>query len=365
MAQNKNLYIGVMSGTSLDGIDIILIKKTSKNINIVDSIYVRYSSKIRNKILKMSFSSHNDLEDSQLLGIEHAKITAKNINKLLNKLSISFEDIAAIGYHGQTVRHCPEKGFSIQIGNAHFLAEITNINVVADFRGRDIAAGGEGAPLVPTFHDFYFSSKIKKRVILNIGGISNLTFLNQTKKIIGFDCGPGNILMDHWILKNKNLNYDKFGSWAKSGRIISSLLSKFLNEPYFKKNLPKSCGREIFNLSWIHDFNIDTYECEDVQRTLLELTVLCIKNSINRFCVGADEVYVCGGGSENQFLMERLKDLIKLPVMKTEDLNMPSQLVESAAFAWLASKTITLSPSNSPEITGSKGPKVLGVIYYA
>ena len=365
MKNKKNLYLGVMSGTSLDGIDIVLIKKPTKLIKVVDSIYAPYSKLFKKKIIKLSFSSLNELEESQTLAIEHAQLTAKYIKQLLNKLEISSNDIAAIGYHGQTIRHRPEKGFSIQIGNAHLLAEKTNINVVSDFRNRDIAAGGQGAPLVPPFHDFYFASEFKKRVVLNIGGISNITFLNHNKKTIGFDCGPGNILLDHWIYKNKNLSYDFNGSWARSGSLIPILIKRFLQEEYFKKSLPKSCGREQFNLDWIYKHRVDSFKSQDIQRTLLELTALTITNAITKFCSNVDEIYICGGGSENNFLIERLSQIIRMPIQKTEELGLPSQLVESAAFAWLASKTLAKEQNNSPKITGSKGPRVLGITYYA
>ena len=365
MKYKKNLYLGVMSGTSLDGIDIILIEKSLKLLKVVGSIYAPYSKSFKEKILKLSFSSLNELEESQNLAIEHAKLTAKYIHQLLKQLEISSSNIVAIGYHGQTIRHRPEKGFSVQIGNAHFLVENTNINVVTDFRNRDIAAGGEGAPLVPAFHEFYFASKNKKRVILNIGGISNITFLNHNKKTIGFDCGPGNILLDHWILKNKNLNYDCDGSWAKSGVVIPILLERFLQEDYFRKVPPKSCGREQFNLDWIYQHHIDSLNPADVQRTLLELTALTVTRSISMFCSNADEIYICGGGSENNFLIERLSQMNNITIKKTDELNLPAQLVESAAFAWLASKTLAREKNNSPEITGSKGFRVLGVTYYA
>lgn len=365
MGNQKNLFLGVMSGTSLDGIDIILIKNPKKTISVIDSIYIPYKKAFKEKILKLSFSSSNELEESQELGIKHAELIAQNINKLLIKLNISSKNIKAIGYHGQTIRHRPEKGFSIQIGNAHLLAERTKINVVADFRNRDIVAGGEGAPLVPAFHNFYFASAYKKRIILNIGGISNITYLNKGNDIIGFDCGPGNILLDHWIYKNKKLNYDFEGKWAKTGKIIPSLKKLFLKEPYFIKKFPKSCGREMFNLDWIERHAIKSFKTEDVQRTLLELTVVSIGNCINNFCADVDEIYICGGGSENIFLVERLKQTINLPIKKTDELNLPSQSVEPAAFAWLASKAMAGEVNNSPDVTGAKGPKILGVIHFA
>ena len=364
MKDKKNLFLGVMSGTSLDGIDIIMLELSSQAINAWGSEHVPYTKLTRDKILKLSSPSLNELEESQSFALEHALMAAQGINKLLKKTHISSKEIEGIGYHGQTIRHRPDKGFSVQIGNAHLLAEKTNIKVINDFRNRDIVAGGQGAPLVPLFHQSFFSSKEKKRIILNIGGISNISFLANDQVLLGFDCGPGNILLDQWIYSNKNLTFDKDGEWARKGKVVPELLNAFFQEPYFKMGLPKSTGREKFNSNWLDAHRIDLYDAKDVQRTLLELTVLSIKDAINNFCDGADEVFVCGGGSENNFLMERLVKIIDIPVNKTDVIGVPSQHVEAMAFVWLASKTLRGEANNSPNITGSKGPRILGIIYY-
>jgi len=364
MQDKKNLFFGVMSGTSLDGIDIVLIELSSKIINIVDSEHVPYTKSIRDKILKLSSPSLDELEESQNFALVHALMTANGINKLLKKNSISPSAVRGIGYHGQTIRHRPEKGFSVQIGNAHLLAEKTNITVVNDFRNRDIVAGGQGAPLVPLFHQSFFSLKQNKRVILNIGGISNISFLVNDAVLLGFDCGPGNILLDQWIYGKKNLTFDNDGQWARDGEVIPDLLNTFIQDPYLKKLPPKSTGRETFNAGWLNKHQLELYDSADVQRTLLELTVLSIQDAIDRFCLGADEIIVCGGGSENGFLMERLVKIIGLPIKKTDELGVPSQHVEAMAFAWLASKTLIRESNNSPNLTGSKGPRILGVVYH-
>ena len=365
MSNRANIYIGLMSGTSMDSIDAVAVIFRKTKLELVACHSIDIPEQVGQSIRRLCHSGEDNIDlyarTDQVLG----RLFSQAVNELLASAKISTSQIVAVGSHGQTIRHRPEKGFSIQIGNAHLLAEKTNINVVSDFRNRDIAAGGQGAPLVPAFHDFYFASKFKKRVVLNIGGISNITFLNHNKKTIGFDCGPGNILLDHWIYKNKNLSYDFKGSWARSGSLIPILIERFLQEEYFKKSLPKSCGREQFNLDWIYKHRVESFKSEDIQRTLLELTALTITNAINKFCSNVDEIYICGGGSENNFLIGRLNQIIGLPIHKTEELGLPSQLVESAAFAWLASKTMAKEQNNSPKITGSKGPRVLGITYYA
>ena len=224
---NSKILIGIMSGTSLDGIDIALTKIHKNKISVLDFLHINYSIKLKENILKLHFPEKNELEKSLLLSNELAILTGKGINRLLLKNSLSAKHIKGVGYHGQTIRHRPDKGYSNQIGNADLLSEITNLTVVSNFRNRDIAAKGQGAPLVPAFHKNLFFSKTINRVILNIGGISNITYLPINGPIIGFDCGPGNILLDHWIKINHNLNFDKKGNWAKKGQVIEQLLNIF------------------------------------------------------------------------------------------------------------------------------------------
>jgi len=226
-------------------------------------------------------------------------------------------------------------------------------------------AGGQGAPLVPAFHNAMFSSKKINRIILNIGGISNITFLPTDGVIQGFDCGPGNILLDQWIKTNKDLDYDNLGRWAKSGKIIDVLFNKLMKEEFFQKLPPKSTGRELFNLKWIKKNIKKEYLPQDVQRTLLELTVATIALAINKFCSNAQEIYVCGGGSQNQFMFRRLTTFPNLSVYKTDKLGIPSQQVESLAFAWLADKTLKREFNNTPSVTGSIGPRILGTVHFS
>ena len=205
----------------------------------------------------------------------------------------------------------------------------------------------------------------KNRIIINIGGISNITYLPANKKIIGFDCGPGNILLDHWIKIQQNKNFDNLGKWAKSGKLIEDLLLNLRKDSFFKKRPPKSTGRELFNIDWLGNFDVNNHPNEDVQRTILELTVVTINDAIKKFCPKVDEIYVCGGGSKNKFLMDRLEETTGVKINATDKLNIPSQQVEAVAFAWLAKKCIQKQSNNTPGVTGSKGPRILGAIHYS
>lgn len=352
-----------MSGTSLDGIDTILVDLTKNKLKVLDFIQKKYSITQKKLFLDLSKAKQNDLEESYQLGLMHAKITSNLIQKVLKKNNLSSEKIVAIGYHGQTIRHRPEKGYSIQLGSGHFLAEKTNITVINDFRNRDIVAGGNGAPLVPAFHQNTFHSNQKNRVILNIGGISNVSFIKKNGLITGFDCGPGNILMDGWCQKKLGRAYDTNGSWAKTGNVDKSILSKMLKDPFFKKNPPKSTGRELFNLNWVAKFFQAKKRKQDIQRTLLELTSSSIHKSITDFCPNYHEIYVCGGGSKNKFLIQNLEKKFNLTISSTEKLGIPPQQVEAAAFAWLAKSCIENKTNNLSKVTGSKDPKILGVMY--
>ena len=363
--KNSKLIFGVMSGTSLDGIDVVLIRVINNQIKLIDFVHKPYTNSLAEALLFAQKPSHNDLEVSIELGLSHAKITASIINNMLKKLKINAKNVCCIGYHGQTIRHQPVRKFSIQIGSAHMLAEKTNIAVVADFRNRDIVAGGEGAPLVPAFHQQAFSSPTKNRVIINIGGISNLTYLKTNHKLTGFDCGPGNLLIDHWIQKNKNKSYDDQGQWASTGNIIPNLLKEFMKEPFFQKKLPKSTGRDLFNAGWLENFNHKNENPADVQRTLLELSALSISSAIDKYCNQVDEIFICGGGSKNLFLKNRLEQLTTFQINDTEELGISSQSVEAVAFGWLANECINNVPNNSPEITGSAGLRILGVTHPA
>ena len=361
----NELFIGLMSGTSLDGMDAVLVNfgKTPQDIKIMGHSYVPYEDAIKEALLRLHSPNTNELEESLIIGNTISKKAYEAIDALLKKTSITSKDIKAIGFHGQTVRHQPQKGFTLQIGNPALLAELSNINVIADFRSRDVAASGQGAPLVPAFHHEIFSHPTTYRAILNIGGIANVTLLNPKTSVLGFDTGPGNLLLDHWSKTHLHRAFDENGKWAKEGKLIKTLLDAFFEDSYFEKTAPKSTGRDYFNEAWLNKHLQKSYAAQDIQRTLLELTASSIAKAIDS---NISEIYLCGGGALNIFLVERLKTLMpKTHIQLTDVLGIPTQYVEAAAFAWLAKQTLFLKPGNIPEVTGAKGLRILGALYPA
>ena len=361
----NELFIGLMSGTSLDGMDAVLVNfgKTPQDIKIMGHSYVPYEDAIKEALLRLHSPNTNELEESLIIGNTISKKAYEAIDALLKKTSITSKDIKAIGFHGQTVRHQPQKGFTLQIGNPALLAELSNINVIADFRSRDVAASGQGAPLVPAFHHEIFSHPTTYRAILNVGGIANVTLLNPKTSVSGFDTGPGNLLLDHWSKTHLHRAFDENGAWAKEGKLIKTLLDAFFEDSYFEKTAPKSTGRDYFNEAWLNKHLQKSYAAQDIQRTLLELTASSIAKAIDS---NISEIYLCGGGALNSFLVERLKTLMpKTHIQLTDVLGIPTQYVEAAAFAWLAKQTLFLKPGNIPEVTGAKGLRILGALYPA
>jgi anhydro-N-acetylmuramic acid kinase len=287
------------------------------------------------------------------------------VNELLKKTRTNSANVQAIGCHGQTIRHRPDAGYTIQLGNGALLAELTHNIVVCDFRSRDIAAGGEGAPLVPAFHQAVFAAPTIHRVIVNIGGIANLTDMGG-RAIQGFDTGPGNMLMDAWIQRHLGENFDRDGAWAQGGNCIPALLQMLLAHEYFRRAPPKSTGRELFNLEGLESQLSGKENPRDVQATLLEFTAASIALAVKTHCVGAKEIYVCGGGASNAALMSRLTAVFPgLPVATTAKLGIHPDWVEACAFAWLARQALHLRPANLPSVTGAAGSRVLGAIYPA
>jgi anhydro-N-acetylmuramic acid kinase len=361
-----DLYIGIMSGTSLDGIDAALVDLSQSVPALVASHYQPYAEPLKEALLALHQVSHNELHQSQLIANRLAHEYADATQVLLKKAGAAIGSIQAIGCHGQTVRHRPEHGYSVQLNNAALLAELTGIHVVGDFRSRDIAAGGQGAPLVPAFHDRVSRHPAIHRTILNIGGIANLTDLAPDKSTAGFDTGPGNLLMDAWISRHQDKPYDKEGAWAASGKVIPALLKKLLTEPFFAAAPPKSTGRDLFNLAWLGRHLNGDEAPADVQATLLALTGDSIAAAIQRFCGGAKEIYVCGGGAHNEALLSHLRHALpQCRIQKTEVLGIAADWMEAIAFAWLAQQTMHLRPSNLPGVTGARHPCVLGAIYPA
>lgn len=358
-----------MSGTSLDGVDAALVdfspaEHGTQFCRIAGTQFVAYPPALRHELLALHAASENELERTALLGNRLAALYAQAVEQLLNRAGFEPSLINVIGCHGQTIRHRPELGFTLQIGNAALLAELTGISVVADFRSRDIAAAGQGAPLVPAFHQAAFADARYHRVIVNIGGIANLTSLPVGGQISGFDSGPGNMLMDAWSEIHLGKAYDESGHWAASGQPIDELLEALLAHDFFRQPPPKSTGRELFNLQWLRQYLQPGHKSVDIQRTLLELTAHSIAVAINKHCDGADEVYVCGGGAHNRALLQRLQQLVHpAKISLTDDLGVSVDWVEAAAFAWLARQCLRNQAGNIPAVTGAKGSRVLGAIY--
>ncbi|MBV4461707.1 anhydro-N-acetylmuramic acid kinase [Pseudomonas sp. COR58] len=359
------LYIGVMSGTSLDGLDIALIEQTSA-IRLIATHYLPMPESLRAELLGLCASGPDEIARSAIAQQHWVALAAQGIHTLLGQQRLSPEDIRAIGSHGQTIRHEPARGFTVQIGNPALLTELTGITVVSDFRSRDVAAGGQGAPLVPAFHEALFEERNGNRAVLNVGGFSNLSLIEPNAPVAGFDCGPGNVLMDAWIHRQRGENYDRNGEWAASGSIDPTLLEALLSDPFFATQGPKSTGREVFNLPWLegHLSRLPQVAPEDVQATLLELTAHTIVQSLQAAQTETRELLVCGGGAHNATLMKRLAE--RLPdatVASTATHGVDPDWVEAMAFAWLAHCCLEGITANRPSVTGARGLRVLGAIY--
>lgn len=355
-----------MSGTSLDGVDAALVEISGETCRIVHAVFQPFDSAIRHELLALNQNDHNELLRAAVAGNALASHYANAISSLLSESGYSASTISAIGCHGQTIRHRPDLGFTIQIGNAALLAEHSGITVIADFRNRDIAAGGQGAPLVPAFHAATFHDARHSRVIVNIGGISNLTWLPRTGMVTGFDCGPGNLLLDGWAQQHLGVPFDRDGAWAAGGKLIPSLLNALQQHAFFASPPPKSTGRDMFHLEWLQTFLFGHETAADVQATLLELSAHAIANAIRMHCTNAEEIYLCGGGAHNAALRMKLTELLHpLPIALTDTLGIGADWVEAAAFAWLAYQTRHGRPGNLPDVTGAQGSRILGAIYPA
>jgi anhydro-N-acetylmuramic acid kinase len=353
-----------MSGTSLDGIDAVLVDLSRPKPLQIAQYYLPFDDVLKKNLLALHLPAHNELHQAQTIGNQISRMYAASVAPLLAQAKVSNRDVEAVGCHGQTIRHCPEYGYSLQIGNSALLAELTGITVVSDFRSRDIAAGGHGAPLVPAFHDHVLRHSNIHRVIVNIGGISNLTSMPPGTPASGFDCGPGNILMDAWCMEHQGKPHDDNGAWAASGNILPDLLEQMLAEPYFALPPPKSSGRDMFNISWLKNKLQGNEAAANVQATLLELTSRSIAQAIQKHCRGAEEIYICGGGAHNLTLFNRLAALLPgCSVRTTDTLGVDSDYLEALAFAWLAQQALHGKPANLPQVTGAKHTCVLGAIY--
>ncbi len=368
----KEYYIGLMSGTSIDGIDAGLYDFSGNQAHMIDFYYQPYSPQIKQKIhsicnthQSVSLLDYGEL-DTQL-GLLHADACLN----LLQQAKVNAKHIKAIGSHGQTIYHSPssKNPFTLQIGDANIICQKTGITTIADFRRRDIAAGGQGAPLVPAFHQAVFHNNNENRVIVNIGGIANLSILpkDEQKNIIGFDTGPGNTLMDHWISQHKSCVYDECGLWAATGKIQTKLLKLLKDEPYFSALPPKSTGTDFFSPAWLTKkiATLHAYPPEDVQRTLCQLTAETIAEALLKFAPETDNIFICGGGIHNKTLINTLRQLLDIPVASTEIEGVHPDQVEAMAFAWLAKQTLQGLTGNLPKTTGAKEAVILGGIYQA
>ena len=366
----STLYIGVMSGTSLDGVDAVLAD-FSQGVRVLGHSSQVFSSGLRQTFLRLNQSGADELHTASLAANQLALSYANAVHDLLHSTGYQPSQIAAIGAHGQTVRHQPGLhdgiGYTLQINNPSLLAERTGIRVVADFRSRDIAAGGQGAPLVSAFHQHVFAEAGHTVAVLNIGGISNLSVLTD-HAVTGFDCGPGNVLLDHWCQQHTGEPFDRDGALAASGKVMTDLLNQCMSDPFFRKLPPKSTGRDLFHAAWLqsHLNGFASASVADVQATLTAFTARACANDVLRYAPDAVRLLVCGGGAYNQHLMRRLQVL--LPTRKVSDTRLrglaPLQ-VEAAAFAWLARQTVRREPGNLKKVTGARGARVLGAIYPA
>lgn len=371
---DSSLYIGLMSGTSADAVDAVLVDLGTQQPHLLANHTLPLEPSTRAAIHDLAHPGMNEIDRMGALDHELGRTFARAVNELLEKANCPAGRVTAIGSHGQTVRHRPpgqnESPFSLQIGDPNIIAQLTGITTIADFRRRDMAAGGHGAPLVPAFHNAVFHSTAEHRAIVNVGGIANLTWLPAHGSPLGFDTGPGNVLMDAWIMKTRQAPYDQAGRWAASGQINETLLQQLLVHPYFAQTPPKSTGPETFNLDWLSP-QLERFSGEltpeDVQATLLALTAQTIATSVGTMSNGEHAiVYLCGGGAYNRELRRVLADLLpQQRVADTSELGIAPEWVEAMAFAWLARQTTKRQAGNLPTVTGASQAQVLGGIYPA
>lgn len=361
-------FVGLMSGTSMDGIDAVLVRFADRRVDIAATHHQAYAETLRFSLHRAATTSADEpLENIGSLDRQVGECFRDAARAVMEQGSVRAADIRAIGSHGQTVRHQPggDRPYSLQIGNPDIIASGTGITTVADFRTADIAAGGQGAPLVPPFHDWLFRSRDESRIILNIGGIANVTVLPRgDAPVTGFDTGPGNTLMDGWIRRHRGRQIDEGGGWAAAGTVLETLLDRMLDCGYFRQEPPKSTGLEDFNLDWLSGFGIDRYDPADVQATLCELTARSVALQAETHAADARSMFVCGGGAHNRHLLQRLaRNLPHLSIASTSAVGLDPDWVEAVAFAWLAMRTMNNEPGNLPSVTGASRKVVLGTIH--
>ena len=368
----SNWYIGIMSGTSMDGVDSVLVDFQITGLKVLQHVFIPFPASLQKELLALNQPSHNELHRAATAANQLVNWYAQSVEQLLSLQQLLPSEVQAIGVHGQTVRHRPQEfdgvGYTLQINNPALLAELTQIKVIADFRTRDVAAGGQGAPLVPAFHQAVFGSPTATRVVVNIGGIANLSVLKADGSVLGWDCGPGNALMDFWCARHTGQAFDRDGAWAKTGQLQPALLSSLASDPFLHKPPPKSTGRDLFNPPWLqqHLALLEDLQPADVQATLCAFTALACSQDLLRHAPETSQLVVCGGGALNDELMRLIAaQLPGISVLNSEALGLPPLQVEAAAFAWLAFKTIRRETSSLPSVTGAQGARVLGAIYPA
>jgi anhydro-N-acetylmuramic acid kinase len=361
------LYLGLMSGTSMDAIDASLVDFDAAPLRIVASSATPFDPELKRRIASLIESAdHVALDELGQIDVALAGAFAQAAKALLRDAGVSAGAVTAIGSHGQTIRHRPDLAtpFTWQIGDPNTLAEMTGITVVADFRRRDIAAGGQGAPLLPVFHDQVFRSDDEDRAIVNLGGIANVTILSRDTTVTGFDTGPANRLLDAWIAEHQGVDFDENGRWAATGRCDDTLLKQLLDEPYLNLPPPKSTGRELFNMPWLKtQLGLFPRRPQDVQATLLEFTAASVAAAVRQFAPGA-ALYVCGGGAHNEELLGAIGRLVAPnKVSRTDVLGLDPDYVEAVAFAWFARRTLAGMTSSAGSVTGARGARILGGVY--
>ncbi len=367
---SSDIYIGLMSGTSLDGVDIAIVDFAQQPPNLIHCSSHPYDQSLRQRIREITISGNVNLDDLCQLDVELGNTYAQIVNRSLETAKLNIAAIRAIGSHGQTIRHSPDTDlpYTLQIGDPNIIAAKTGITTIADFRRKDMALGGQGAPLAPAFHRFMFSSANSDRAIINIGGIANITYLpaDPASDVIGFDTGPGNTLSDFWINRHNGETWDNQGKWAQSGCIIDKLLENLLgNEVYFQRDLPKTTGTEYFNSKWLLPQLDPDLASEDVQATLVELTAMTIARGIGQLPSIPVECFVCGGGVHNHYLVKRLQQaLADCQILSTNQLGLDPDYVEAVAFAWLARQSMNRQAGNLPTVTQASSETLLGGIYF-
>lgn len=357
-----------MSGTSVDGLDIAVVDMSTGVPRIAESTTVALPDDLAAALVALNSPGDNEIDRAGTCDAALGEFIGRAVLESLETWKVAPSDIRAIGCHGQTIRHRPDSkpAFTMQIGDPNRIAEITGIDTVADLRRRDMAAGGQGAPLAPLFHDALFRDARRHRIVVNVGGIANATMLPAASDmILGFDTGPGNALLDAWIRHCRGEPYDRGGAWASQGKVAPKLMETFQDDGFVSRSPPKSTGKELYNLDYVIRMSAPFHDPpEDVQATLIEFTAWSIATAVERWGPGTGDVVVCGGGRRNHVLMKRLAaNLPGYGIFRSDDLNVDGDGLEAAAFAWFAYRTLSGQPSNVPAVTGAKGPRVLGAIY--